>query len=524
MLRFMLKHVGVTILWGGLLCITLLIALPFVVGPKQIKTVLEGVSAHSSYMLDVTGDASFTLVPNISLTVPTFTLTAPTGEIIQGSDAIVTVGSLDFLINHADVTFQITLNKQPISGSFYLQDFPAFFNQQQVALTLDITQPFALSLDGNGQITQALISLTDFSSTLGKSQLAGDIILRRDGDTNRSTLQSNLHISTLDTQELQHYLTLIETALLTPKNTTIADANATTPSAETSPPLTEASFTWSDETLLLAWLRQYDADITISADSIILPDITLEALHLNAMQKDGMLTVLIKDFPYFDGRADGSITAKNHIASESFTIQKSMQLTDVNLGALAQHYLDNDRFEAKGDLAVDIEGTGISMKEMISTLSGYTTLNVKEGVIKNIDIAALQTPSLTAIDQAFFHAKNDTPILGLTASTTIQNGMIRNDDLTLRIPFATLAGKGTLNLNDLAVDATLSSQNGILDSTLGKAPLRITGHLPEPKYSIDLSRLVSDEIANILEKNPEIQNKVNEVLGGELGNKLRGLF
>jgi AsmA protein len=161
-------------------------------------------------------------------------------------------------------------------------------------------------------------------------------------------------------------------------------------------------------------------------------------------------------------------------------------------------------------------------------LNGNGGLKVTDGAVKGIDIAGsirnakatLGTLKGAQTQQADKSQKTD--FSELTGTFTIRNGVARNNDLSIKSPLLRVGGEGDVNIGEdtlnylvkASVVGTTKGQGGRdLDDLKGiTVPVRLSGPLTSPKYTIDFGSMVTDVA----------KQKVEERLTSEISKRLGG--
>ena len=103
--------------------------------------------------------------------------------------------------------------------------------------------------------------------------------------------------------------------------------------------------------------------------------------------------------------------------------------------------------------------------------------------------------------------------------------MLTNPDLKMAAPLLRLAGKGSANLLNEELDYQLST--ALVNTSKGQGgkekddlagveiPLKISGTMQKPKYSLDTKALLEGQLKEKVESGKEkLKNKLLEKLGG----------
>jgi AsmA protein len=131
----------------------------------------------------------------------------------------------------------------------------------------------------------------------------------------------------------------------------------------------------------------------------------------------------------------------------------------------------------------------------------------------------------------------------LSATATVTNGVIRNDDLSAKSPLLRVAGKGSVDLAKESIDYLLTTTVvGSLEGEGGRdlgelkgipIPVEINGTFAKPGYKLRLDEAIKQAAGEQIkqkvdEKKQELQEKVEKKLqkklGDDLGDQLKGIF
>jgi AsmA protein len=177
---------------------------------------------------------------------------------------------------------------------------------------------------------------------------------------------------------------------------------------------------------------------------------------------------------------------------------------------------------------------------MRKTLNGDASFSFTDGAIKGVNIAALIRNA-----QAKLQGKpapgddlpNQTDFAEMKGTATVINGLVRNEDLSMKSPLLRITGKGKASLPDETIDyllttkivGSLEGQSGkTLDELKGVAiPVRIGGTFSKPTYTPDLAAALGDAAKEKAKE--KIEEKTQDLLKDKLGDEtadqlLKGLF
>ncbi len=152
--------------------------------------------------------------------------------------------------------------------------------------------------------------------------------------------------------------------------------------------------------------------------------------------------------------------------------------------------------------------------------SGTAAVNLRDGSIKGIDIAAAIRGARANIDQLRGRPAQEssnmaqkTDFAELRATFKIRDGVAHNDDLSLKSPLLRVSGAGDIDIgNDrlnyvlqASVVATSKGQGGREAAALKgvTVPVKLTGALDAPQWSIDFRGLATGLAKQTLQRELE---------------------
>jgi AsmA protein len=239
----------------------------------------------------------------------------------------------------------------------------------------------------------------------------------------------------------------------------------------------------------------------------------------------------------------GSLAGSAAINANDNSFVAKPRLAGISLGPFLRDVAGKDRIEGRGAVVLDVRTSGTTVTALKKALAGTAHVALKDGVIKGVDIAALLRTAQTLLgskgrleQQAQGGAVTD--FAELTASFLVKGGVAHSEDFQMTSPGMRLTGRGdvdiaegTLNFTTkVAVTGAVTSLGGRdLAQLAGVAvPLRASGPLTNPTYSVDVQSLATELARNTLQR--EIERRLGggkpgaQQPGGAVGDVLRGLF
>ncbi|MCF8487216.1 MAG: AsmA family protein [Rhodobacteraceae bacterium] len=176
---------------------------------------------------------------------------------------------------------------------------------------------------------------------------------------------------------------------------------------------------------------------------------------------------------------------------------------DLNMSGLAMQPLLRDlggyeRLVGTGDMSIKFLGVGNSLDAIMNSLSGSGNLRFGKGEILGLDIAGM----LRTLDASYVGAGQKTIFEAITASFTMDKGVLRNDDLVFKAPYVTATGAGSVGIGARVLDYRLRpTALAAVDGTGGvMVPLLITGPWAAPKFRLDLEGIAKERLQDEAKK------------------------
>ncbi|GAK46539.1 AsmA family protein [Tepidicaulis marinus] len=256
---------------------------------------------------------------------------------------------------------------------------------------------------------------------------------------------------------------------------------------------------WSDAPIDMSGLKAVDADLALSAQKILVQNITIGESVLGVKLNGGVLTADLSKLALYEGAGKAKVTLNGAQATPA--LNATFDISNIAAYPLLRDAAEFERLEGTGAMNVSVQTRGKSQKQMISALSGNGSVNFANGAIKGINVAQLLRNVLSgALSGWNAGGTQDTDFSELGGTFTIQNGILSNQDFLLLSPLARVSGAGTVNLPQQTLSyrvepklaATLEGQGGDAGAKGIEVPIIIEGPWANPKFRPDLKAILSD--------------------------------
>ncbi|MBM3617969.1 MAG: AsmA family protein [Alphaproteobacteria bacterium] len=277
---------------------------------------------------------------------------------------------------------------------------------------------------------------------------------------------------------------------------------------------------WSTEPVLAdaSFLNSANADVTLKLGGVKYDGITAGALTLAATLKNGGLALNLPDFDFYEGKANFALTLSAH--GRTVSISQNAALTDINVGKFLVEANGFDKLEGKGNITLSTTTRGVSVADFVGALGGNGSLKMRDGAIKGINLAETVRNAKNLLGkggEANSGVKTD--FSELSATFTIAQGIVSNNDLSMKAPLLTLTGDGTVNLPTKRVDyrlrptlvGTIEGQDRTAEATRGLTiPLKVSGTFDKLSFTPD----VQNVLENVLQDPSKAKETLKEDLKG----------
>jgi AsmA protein len=314
------------------------------------------------------------------------------------------------------------------------------------------------ALKGHSSISGGAVSLSNVNVELDGNTAEGVITL----STDRRTVQGTLAADTLD---VTPYVSGIHFLAANERN-------------------------WDQLPITLNGFSDSDLDLRISARSVKIASAQLGRTAVAANLRGGKLDVTIGESEAFGGTAKGSIGLAS--ANGGVVVTSRVAFIDVDLEACLAQVFGIRRLEGRGNVTLNIEGSGPSVLAVTNTLSGTASLNAHNGALAGINVEQL----LRRLERRPLSGNGDfrtgrTPFDQLALTLKIEQGQVSVDDMHLTGPAVRLSVGGQVSVPtrdlDLKGVATLASSETANEFDL---PFVVQGPWDDPLMLPDAQSLM----------------------------------
>jgi len=398
-----------------------------------------------------------------------------------------------------------TWHDEPIEASLNLGDFPAALAGDRSGLKVRLAgTPVKVAFDGaasylptlkiEGTLSVESPSLRDAMRWTDDTKVPfggfGRFAMRAQSVVSNSLVSlSGVNVE-LDGNTAEGVLTLSTDGHRAVQGTLAADALDLTPYVSGIRLLAANERNWDRLPIALEGLADFDLDLRLSAASIKIATAQLGRTAIAANMRGGKLDLTIGESQAFGGTAKGSLGLSS--AESGVAVTSHMQFIDVDLDNCLGQVFGIHRVEGRGNLALDVEGSGASVLAVTNTLNGTASLSARNGALAGINVEQL----LRRLERRPLSGTGDfrsghTPFDQFALNLKITQGVVSVDDMHVEGPAVRIAAGGQASVPTRELDlkgvATLVSNATANEFEL---PFLVQGQWDDPIMLPDPQSLI----------------------------------
>jgi AsmA protein len=250
---------------------------------------------------------------------------------------------------------------------------------------------------------------------------------------------------------------------------------------------------WSDKPIDLSSLKNVDVKLKLRSGGIVYGKVNFGETLLDINIANGKLAADLKKIALYDGTGKGTLSLDGTAPKPALAGQ--LKLQGLNALSLLQDFANLARFDGRLTTALDLKATGASQAEMVSTLTGTTRINITDGALAGIDLAAMVQGVQSNILGGWDKSDNaGTKFDIMSASFIFGDGIGRNDDLLIAGPALRVNGEGEIDLLRKRLIYKVAPQVAANGTELAglAVPVIVKGPWADPKVYPDVKGILDD--------------------------------
>lgn len=291
---------------------------------------------------------------------------------------------------------------------------------------------------------------------------------------------------------------------------------------------------WPNQPIDTAPLALADGQVGLVADSIDLGLLKLGEADVTATLDSARLVFDLRRIGAYEGIVSGELVVNGR---DGLSVGGDLRADDMALQPMLRDFAGYERLSGTGAVSLQILGVGNDVNTIMHSLSGGGSMDLGKGALQGIDLLGiLRNPQGAGGGTTIYDA--------VTATFTIDGGVLSNDDLTLDAPLISATGAGRVDIGNQSLDyrvipTALAGEDGGGISV----PVIITGPWAAPSVRPDLEFLLEQELAGerraveerlkqeaeealgvTRQEGESVEDAVKRKVEEEIGNKLLDIF
>jgi uncharacterized protein involved in outer membrane biogenesis len=271
---------------------------------------------------------------------------------------------------------------------------------------------------------------------------------------------------------------------------------------------------WSNAPIDLSGLNAMNANLTISANEIILDGIRTGNTNMVVSLTNGVLTADLTELQLYGGRGAGRLEI--NASGDTPSMAVNFDLSSLDAYPFLRDAAQFTRLEGTADYSLALTTQGRSQLALVYGLGGETRMIFSNGAIRGVNIPKMvRTLSARTLLGWQTNEQEKTDFSEFSGSFQFSNGLGRTSDIRLVGPLVRATGAGLVDLPakrlemrfDPKVVASLQGQGNTQDFAGLGVPIVVEGAFAEPR--------IYPDIAGILE-NPDAALEQLRQFGGGL--------
>lgn len=276
---------------------------------------------------------------------------------------------------------------------------------------------------------------------------------------------------------------------------------------------------WSDARIDVSGLSGVNGEFSLKANAIDLGSLQLASTDMTGALDRSRLVLDLTNVDVFDGSVSGQFVVNGR---GGLSVGGDMDASGVAMQKLLSDFAGYDRLIGDASMSLKFLGIGDTMNEIMNGLEGSGRMDVGRGELLGLDIAGM----IKNLDASYQGEGSKTVFDDITASFTIEGGVLSNSDLNFAADLLTATGSGVVDLGGQTIKYRLApvALAGQLSGGI-RVPVIIEGPWSNVRFRPDLKALIDTELeaekeqlkAQAKAKEDELKAKAAAKLEEELG-------
>lgn len=251
---------------------------------------------------------------------------------------------------------------------------------------------------------------------------------------------------------------------------------------------------WSRKAFSVGLLKKFDGTLSVSTASLRVRGLHLGNTSFKLVNNGGVATASLDPISLYGGTGQAELTIDARGTHPVF--RNKLLFKNISLGPLLADSIGVTSIEGTGALTLDAAASGNSAYAIMHTLNGRGTIAGANGRFKGVDLGRVARTIQSVLGGDATGKIATTDFTAMTASFTIANGVLANNDFRLTGPAVQVNGGGRVDIANRGLDFRIEPKAGVSGFAVG-VPFRITGGWDKPHFAPDFADLIGGVVDNL---------------------------
>ncbi len=268
---------------------------------------------------------------------------------------------------------------------------------------------------------------------------------------------------------------------------------------------------WPTSNIDASGLAAFNGEIALTAGSIDLGTFKLGQTRTLLRNDNSRMVFELREVAAYGGTVTGEFVMNNR---SGLSVGGKINASSIDIQAVLTDGAGVDRLTGDANANMNFLGSGQSVDAIMKSLSGKGSITLGQGTIIGIDLDKLMRSGQTGGGTTVFDS--------LGATWAIEQGVMRNEDLLLKLANYEARGEGQVGLGAQTIDYTFTPVALRANSGNGIAiPVRILGPWSDVSIRPDLEAAIDLNLgAKIDEEKAKLEAQAKEAVRAKVAEEL----
>ncbi len=263
-------------------------------------------------------------------------------------------------------------------------------------------------------------------------------------------------------------------------------------------------------------LMGLNVDAKLGLQKLLISGLTVNNILLDVSAHGGLVKASKINADLYGGTVRNSVTLD--VRKTPVTMNTKKNISNIQIGDLLKDLAQVDRITGSLSSKSDVNTRGRSVYDIVNSMTGTASVNMKDGEIKGIGIAQTICQGFNSVGSLGLNTEQvdqSTPFANLNGNFKIKNGLVDNRDLKAELDAITVKGAGSVNVPASNLDYRLGLT---IEENLFKQTCSVNNALEGVEWPVDCKGSFDDDPAKLCKPDLSV---IEDVIKAQLKKKLK---